>query len=76
MELDETKLPKYAQQVLDTLRREMATGRLTVGEVEFLRSAIKIKESWGIVGGFAMKFAVLITTLGTAWAVFGTWWKS
>ena len=74
--MDESQLPKYAQQVLNTLRLEMADGRLTKGEVEFLRSAVKIKESLGILGNFVVKFAAILAALGVSWGYLGSWWKS
>ena len=60
MDTDEDKLPASAKSVLSILRLEFAAGRISQEEADFLRDAVRIKTTLGVIGGFVIKFATFL----------------
>lgn len=75
MEINEERLSKDAKTVLVILRKEMAEGRISQDSIDFLESAVKIKESMGVLGGFAVKFAGFVIAIGVIYSQFGGFLK-
>jgi len=74
MEIDEAKLPISARHVLAIIRADMKVGRLTEEEATFVRDAVRMKVSFGIVGKFIMQLAAVIVALGTIFTLVKVWW--
>lgn len=63
--------------IVQVLNEEMAAGKLTEDDVQFVKQALKLKESLGILGGFVIKLVAFGAAVSAIiklwpWRWFGT----
>ena len=68
----EPRLTPQSELILTKLRNEEAQGRFTHDEMLRIRKALQFFESFGIIAGFVIKVASLVTALGL---LFSMWVK-
>lgn len=69
MDIDEHRLSPQSKQVLATVRREMEAMRIPKDQADFLAKCVKVKDSLGILGDFAIKLAAVVGAGIAIWNV-------